>query len=96
MITDLLPGEIIVDNFAGGGGASVGIEMALGRSPDEAANHDQVALAIHKANHPHTRHHKRSFWPGVRLWDSISNYGYLPAHAGTKRAFALPRVPRSI
>lgn len=62
MITDLLPGEIIVDNFAGGGGASVGIELALGRSPDEAANHDPVALAIHKANHPHTRHHCQDIW----------------------------------
>jgi DNA (cytosine-5)-methyltransferase 1 len=48
----LLPGEIIVDSFAGGGGASTGIELALGRSPDIAINHDAEALALHAANHP--------------------------------------------
>ena len=49
--------EIIVDNFAGGGGASTGIELALGRSVDEALNHDPKALAMHRINHPQTRHH---------------------------------------
>jgi site-specific DNA-cytosine methylase len=49
-------GELIVDCFAGGGGVSTGIEMALGRSPDIAINHDAVALAMHKANHPDTHH----------------------------------------
>lgn len=48
--------ELIVDSFAGGGGASTGIEMALGRSPDIAVNHDRLALAMHRANHPRTRH----------------------------------------
>lgn len=48
---------MIVDNFAGGGGASTGIELALGRSPDVAINHDPEALAMHEANHPHTRHY---------------------------------------
>ena len=48
---------IVVDNFAGGGGASTGIELAIGRSPDVAINHDPEALAMHKANHPHTRHY---------------------------------------
>jgi DNA (cytosine-5)-methyltransferase 1 len=43
--------ELIVDSFAGGGGASLGIEMALGRSPDYAINHDEEALAMHAANH---------------------------------------------
>lgn len=62
MNIDLLPGEIIVDSFAGGGGASVGIEMALGRSPDDALNHNPEALAIHRANHPHTRHHCQDIW----------------------------------
>lgn len=47
---------LIVDLFAGGGGASTGIEMALGRSPDIAINHDPEALAMHRANHPATRH----------------------------------------
>jgi DNA (cytosine-5)-methyltransferase 1 len=48
--------ELIVDSFAGGGGASTGIEMALGRSPDYAINHDREALALHAANHPDTIH----------------------------------------
>lgn len=48
--------ELIVDNFAGGGGASTGIEWALGRSPDIAINHSKVALSMHEANHPQTRH----------------------------------------
>jgi DNA (cytosine-5)-methyltransferase 1 len=48
--------ELIVDSFAGGGGASTGIEMALGRSPDYAINHDREALALHAANHPDTVH----------------------------------------
>lgn len=47
---------LIVDSFAGGGGASTGIEMALGRSPDIAINHNAAALALHKANHPQTLH----------------------------------------
>lgn len=47
--------EIIIDSFAGGGGASTGIEMALGRSPDVAINHDPEAVALHAANHPDTR-----------------------------------------
>lgn len=47
---------MIVDSFAGGGGASTGIEMALGRSPDIAINHNADALALHAANHPETHH----------------------------------------
>ena len=47
---------LIVDSFAGGGGASTGIEIALGRSPDIAINHNPVALAMHAANHPDTLH----------------------------------------
>lgn len=58
----LLPGEIIVDNFAGGGGASLGIEMALGRSPDIAINHDAEAIAQHRVNHPSTRHFCEDVW----------------------------------
>lgn len=49
-------GELAVDNFAGGGGASTGIQMALGRDVDIAVNHDPMAIAMHKANHPGTRH----------------------------------------
>ena len=51
-----LHGELIVDNFAGGGGASTGIELALGRAVDIAINHDPEALAMHTANHPQTLH----------------------------------------
>ncbi len=54
--------ELIVDNFAGGGGASLGIEWALGRSPDLAVNHDAEALAMHAANHPLTRHLCENVW----------------------------------
>jgi DNA (cytosine-5)-methyltransferase 1 len=54
--------EIIVDNFAGGGGASTGIEMAIGRSVDIAINHDPQAIAMHKANHPSTEHYQESVW----------------------------------
>lgn len=54
--------ELIVDNFAGGGGASTGIEWALGRSPDIAINHSPEALACHEANHPDTRHYCESVW----------------------------------
>jgi DNA (cytosine-5)-methyltransferase 1 len=54
--------ELIVDSFAGGGGASLGIEMALGRSPDIAINHDPEAIAMHAANHPRTRHYCESVW----------------------------------
>lgn len=54
--------EIIVDNFAGGGGASTGIEMATGRSVDIAINHDPAAIAMHKANHPTTKHYCESVW----------------------------------
>ena len=49
--------ELVVDNFAGGGGASTGIESALGRPVDIAINHDPVALAMHRANHPDTKHY---------------------------------------
>lgn len=48
--------EIIVDNFAGGGGASTGIELAAGRPVNIAINHDAAAILLHKTNHPHTEH----------------------------------------
>lgn len=54
--------ELIVDNFAGGGGASTGIEMALGISPDYAINHDAIALAMHEVNHPETVHLCNNVW----------------------------------
>lgn len=58
----MINGELIVDNFAGGGGASTGIEIATGRSVDIAINHDPMAIAQHKANHPSTKHYCESVW----------------------------------
>lgn len=55
-------GEIIVDNFAGGGGASTGIEAALGRQVDVAINHDPIAIECHTVNHPNARHYCESVW----------------------------------
>lgn len=49
--------ELVVDLFAGGGGASTGIEQAIGRHVDVAVNHDREAISLHTANHPQTRHH---------------------------------------
>ncbi len=54
--------ELFVDNFAGGGGASTGIETAIGRSVDIAINHDPDAIAMHKANHPKTKHYCENIW----------------------------------
>lgn len=54
--------ELIVDNFAGGGGASTGIELATGRSVDIAINHDPAAIAMHTANHSDTKHYCESVW----------------------------------
>lgn len=54
--------ELIVDSFAGGGGASTGIEMATRRHVDVAINHDPIAIAMHKANHPKTKHYLESVW----------------------------------
>ena len=54
--------EKIVDSFAGGGGASTGIELATGRVVDVAINHDPDAILMHKTNHPHTTHYQASVW----------------------------------
>jgi len=54
--------ELIIDSFAGGGGASTGIAAALGRGPDYAINHDREALAMHAANHPDTIHLSKNIW----------------------------------
>ena len=62
MYQDNLLNELIVDNFAGGGGASTGIELAVGRPVDIAINHDPEAIAMHKQNHPYTQHYCESVW----------------------------------
>lgn len=54
--------ELVIDSFAGGGGASLGIEEAIGRPVDVAINHDRAAIAMHEANHPETRHYQEDVW----------------------------------
>ena len=54
--------DLIIDNFAGGGGASTGLEAAFGRSVDVAINHDEAAIAVHAANHPATKHFCQSIY----------------------------------
>lgn len=58
----MIHGELIVDNFAGGGGASTGIELATGYSVDIAINHDPEAIRMHKTNHPNTKHYCEDVW----------------------------------
>lgn len=58
----MINGELIVDNFAGGGGASTGIELATGKSVDIAINHDREAVRMHKTNHPGTKHYCEDVW----------------------------------
>ncbi len=58
----LRPGEIVVDLFAGGGGASEALKQALGQDPALAYNHDPMAIGMHAANHPLTSHHQEDIW----------------------------------
>ena len=58
----MINGELVVDNFAGGGDASTGIELATGYSVDIAINHDPEAIKMHKANHPYTKHYCEDVW----------------------------------
>ena len=69
LISDLLDGtgatpdgKLVVDGFAGGGGASTGMEMALGRPVSIAINHDESAILMHQMNHPQTKHYKDNIW----------------------------------
>ena len=58
----MIHGELVIDNFAGGGGASTGIELATGYSVDIAINHDPEAIRMHKANHPNTKQYCENVW----------------------------------
>ncbi len=58
----MIDGKLVVDNFAGGGGASTGIEMATGISVDIAINHDPEAIRMHRTNHPDTKHYCENVW----------------------------------
>ena len=63
--------ELIMDGFAGGGGASTGIEMGLGRGPNHATNHDKFALGMHRINHATTVHHEEDiFFSDPALMDA--------------------------
>jgi DNA (cytosine-5)-methyltransferase 1 len=62
LVSALRPGEIVVDLFAGGGGASEALKQALGRDPDLAYNHDELAVGLHAANHPFTAHKREDIW----------------------------------
>ncbi|MFX3669749.1 DNA cytosine methyltransferase [Xanthomonas arboricola] len=61
-VSCLRPGEIVVDLFAGGGGASEALKQALGIDPALAYNHDEWAIGMHAANHPLTIHHREDIW----------------------------------
>jgi DNA (cytosine-5)-methyltransferase 1 len=91
---------LLVDLFAGAGGASVGIEAALGRPVDVAVNHDATAIAVHTANHPTTVHHATDVWevdpqqatggrPVELLWASPDCRHFSRAKGGVPRS---PRV----
>jgi DNA (cytosine-5)-methyltransferase 1 len=88
---------LVVDLFAGGGGASAGIESALGRPVDLAVNHSAVALAVHEANHPTTRHLTADIWdvdpksatrgrPVALLWASPDCRHFSRAKSGVPRS----------
>jgi DNA (cytosine-5)-methyltransferase 1 len=92
-----LPGELVVDSFAGGGGASTGIEAALQRPVDIAINHSPEAIAMHRANHPETRHYCENVWavdpreatggrPVGLLWASPDCCHFSRAKGGAKRS----------
>lgn len=61
-VSQLRPGEIVIDLFAGGGGASEALKQALGVDPALAYNHDEWAIGMHSANHPLTQHHREDIW----------------------------------
>ncbi len=61
-LSALRPSEIVVDLFAGGGGASEALKQALGVDPALAYNHDEWAIGMHAANHPLTSHHREDIW----------------------------------
>lgn len=67
---------MIVDNFAGGGGASTGIELATGHPVDIAINHDESAILMHQRNHPYTRHYQDDVW----ILDPVKLTGGRPVH----------------
>lgn len=98
---------LIIDIFAGGGGASVGIEMALGRQVDIAVNHDPQAILMHKTNHPHTLHltedvfkvNLQKYTKGKHvdlMWASPDCTSYSKAKGGQPRESGLRVLPWAV
>jgi site-specific DNA-cytosine methylase len=76
-----------IDLFAGGGGASRGIEAAIGRPVDVALNHDKTAIAVHERNHPNTKHYRENVWNGDRA--------QRPQTAAGRSRLLVRRLPRA-
>lgn len=100
----ILPHEMIVDLFAGGGGASTAIFQATGRHPDLAVNHDATAIAVHTANHPGCEHAQASVWkvepraacgdrPVGLLWASPDCRHFSRASGGAARWKSVRSLP---
>lgn len=97
-----LADELVVDLFAGGGGASTGIEAAIGRHVDIAVNHDPEAVSLHQANHPQTEHHVSNVWEvdprevAGRHVSKAADAGQLVVATGNGKArrIGLPAMPR--
>lgn len=62
-----LTDEITVDGFCGGGGWSTGFELAIGKPVDIGINHDAAAIALHKKNHPYTKHYNENMQNGLTM-----------------------------
>ena len=98
--------KILIDCFAGGGGASVGIEMALGRPVDIAVNHDPDAIRMHKTNHPGTLHLTEDIFkvdlknmlrtPTALMWASPDCTSHSKAKAGKPREKGLRILPWAV
>ena len=99
--------DIVVDCFAGGGGASVGIEMALGREVDIAVNHDPEAIRMHKVNHPKTMHLTEDIFevdlerhiqgrPVSLMWASPDCTSHSKAKGGQPRLSGLRMLPWAV
>lgn len=89
----MINGELIVDNFAGGGGASTGIELATGYSVDIAINHDPEAIKMHKANHPNAMHYCENVWAVDPVKACKGHPVGLASDAGTKGVIRMPGIP---
>ncbi|MBB3845252.1 hypothetical protein FHT13_002888 [Xanthomonas arboricola] len=91
-VSYLRPGEIVVDLFAGGGGASEALKQALGVDPALAYNHEEWAIGMHAANHPLTIHHREDIWHADprRTSPAGQSAGSMPRR--TARTSARPRA----